>query len=485
MRVKVILYLLGAFCIFLGLSMLFPAALAFAYRETETAAIPIFLSAILTLGIGGALFLAFRGQRVEISHREGFAITAMTWMTAGLFGALPYLFSGALPHFADAYFESMSGFTTTGASVFTSVENLPHGILFWRSLTHWIGGMGIILLSIAILPLLGVGGMQLYKAEATGVGVSSDKLAPRLIEVVKLFGLVYILITVAGIIALIWAGMGPFDAVIHAFGTVATGGFSNKNISVEYYHSPLIEFILIVFMFIAATNFALHANILRSGPKIYWRNPEFRFYLGLQLLAIILVAINLRFSIYDSITSSIRYASFQVVSINTCTGFSSIDFAKWPSFSQLILVVLMLIGGSTGSTTGAIKCLRIMILLKQGYKELRHLIHPHAIMPIRLGRRTVPPEVVTGAIGFTFLYIVIFTLASLMMAFMGLDIVSAISSVATTMGGVGPGLGIVGPLSNYSEIPYIGKWLLILCMLLGRLEIYTLLILFTPIFWKG
>ena len=286
-------------------------------------------------------------------------------------------------------------------------------------------------------------------------------------------------------VALIWAGMDPFDAAIHSFGTVATGGFSNKNISVEYYHSPLIEFIIMIFMFLSATNFALHANVLRQGPKVYWKNPEFRFYLGLQLIVIILVTINLRFSFYDNIVSSLRYASFQVVSIGTCTGFSSTDFIKWPSFSQLILVVLMLIGGSTGSTTGAIKCLRIMLLLKQGYKELRHLVHPHAVIPIKLGDRVVPNEVVTGAIGFTFLYIVIFFGVSLAMTFLGLDIVSAISSVAATLGNIGPGLGIVGPFSNFSEIPYIGKWLLIGCMLLGRLEIYTLLILFTPIFWKG
>lgn len=483
MRVKLILYLIGAFAIFLGASMLFPAVLSFFYREA--AAMPIFLSAVLTLGVGGILFMLFKGERADVSHREGFAVTAFVWIGAGFFGSLPYLFSGALPHFVDAYFESISGFTTTGASVFASVENLPHGIIFWRSLTHWVGGLGIILLSIAILPLLGIGGMQLYRAEATGVGVSSDKLAPRLMEVVILFGKVYVAITAFLIIALIWAGMGPFDALIHSFGTVATGGFSNKNISVEYYHSPLIEFILIVFMFIAATNFALHANFLKRGPKIYWQNSEFRFYLGIQLIAIVLVAVNLRFSVYDSIASSLRHASFQVVSIQTSTGFSSTDFIKWPSFSQFLLFLLMLIGGSTGSTTGGIKCLRIVLLLKQGYKELQHLIHPHAVIPIKLSNMVVSTEVMTGAIGFTFLYMVIFFIASMAMTFMGLDIVSAVSSVAATLGNIGPGLGIVGPLSNFSEIPYIGKWLLIWCMLLGRLEIYTLLILFTPIFWKG
>lgn len=483
MRIRVILYLLGILNLFLGLFMLIPALISLLYGEAATMA--IFASSLITTGIGCMLFLTCRGQTVDVTHREGFAITAMTWMCAGLFGSLPYFLSGVLPHFVDAYFEAISGFTTTGASVFKSVENLPHGILLWRSLTHWIGGMGIILLSIAILPFLGIGGMQLYRAEITGVGISSDKLAPRLMEVVILFGKVYLIITIAELVALIWAGMGPFDAVIHAFGTVATGGFSNKNMSVDYYHNPLIEIILTIFMFISATNFALHANILKHGPKVYWRNSEFRFYLGLQVAAIILVTINLHFSLYDSMVSSLRYASFQVVSIGTCTGFSSADFAKWPSFSQLILVILMLIGGSTGSTTGAIKCLRVVLLLKQGYKELRRLIHPHAVINIKLSGRVVPNEIVMAAIGFTFLYIAIFFSVSLAMAFMGLDIISAISSVATTMGGVGPGLGIVGPLSNFSEIPFIGKWLLIGCMLLGRLEIYTILILFTPTFWKG
>ena len=483
MRIRVILYLLGALNLFLGLFMLIPTLISLLYGEAATMA--IFASSLITTGIGGVLFLTCRGQKVDVSLREGFAITAMTWISAGLFGALPYFLSGALPHFVDAYFEAISGFTTTGASVFKSVENLPHGILFWRSLTHWIGGMGIILLSIAILPFLGIGGMQLYRAEITGVGVSSEKLAPRLMEVVILFGKVYLAITIAELIALIWAGMGPFDALIHTFGTVATGGFSNRNISAEYYHNPLIEIILTVFMFIAATNFALHANILRHGPKIYWHNSEFRFYLGLQLVAIILVALDLYFSVFDSLMSSLRYASFQVVTITTSTGFSSADYMRWPSFSQLILLMLMFIGGSTGSTTGGIKCLRAVILFKQGYKELRHLIHPHAVINIKLGTRVVPNEVVTAAIGFTFLYIAIFFIASIAMAFLGLDIVSSISSVAATLGNIGPGLGIVGPYSNYSEIPFIGKWLLIGCMLIGRLEIYTILILFTPTFWKG
>ncbi len=484
MRAGIILYILGILCLFLGISMLVPASISLAYGESS-AARALFFSSMFTSGTGAGLFLLFKERGIEVSHREGFAITVAVWVAAGLFGSLPYILSGVLLHFVDAYFEAISGFTTTGATIFASVEKLPHGILLWRSMTHWIGGMGIILLAIAILPLLGVGGMQLYRAEATGVGVSSDKLAPRLMEVVMLFGKVYIVITAAEIIALIWAGMGPFDAVIHTFGTVATGGFSNKDISIESYHSPLIEFIVMFFMFIAATNFALHANFLKRGPKIYWQNSEFRFYLGIQLIAIILVAVNLRFSLYDSIASSLRHASFQVVSIETSTGFSSADFIKWPSFSQFLLFMLMLIGGSTGSTTGGIKCLRIVLLLKQGYKELQHLIHPHAVIPIKLGDRVIPAEVVTGAIGFTFLYIVIFFAVSLAMTFLGLDIVSAISSVAATLGNIGPGLGIVGPLSNFSEIPYIGKWLLIGCMLLGRLEVYTLLILFTPIFWKG
>lgn len=483
MRLKVILYILGLLNTFFGLAMLIPLFVSLIYHEGDTMA--LLISSSITLTIGVVLSLIFRCPGVEVTHREGFVITVSAWLSAGIFGALPYLFSGSLPSFVDALFECISGFTTTGASVFTSVEELPHGIIFWRALTHWLGGLGIILMVLAILPILGVGGMQLYKAEAPGIGVAADKLAPRLVETVRLLGFVYLVITTTEVVFLIWAGMGPFDAIIHSFATVATGGFSNKNISIEAYHSPLIESIITVFMFISATNFALHASLLKKGPRVYLENPEFRFYIFLQLTAILLVTLNLRLSIYDSVTSAFRFASFQVVSITTSTGFSSTDFAGWPSFSQFALIVLMLIGGSTGSTTGAIKCVRVLLLLKQGYKELRQLIHPHAVIHVKLGGRIVPPEVVAGATGFTFLYIVIFFIASMAMTFLGLDIVSAISSVAATLGNIGPGIGVVGPLSNYSEVPYIGKWLLISCMLLGRLEVYTLLILFTPAFWKG
>jgi len=483
MRLKVILYILGLLNIFLGVAMLFPLFLSLLYREGDTWV--FLLSSAITVTIGVSSFLFFRSPGAEITHREGFIITVSAWLGAGIFGALPYLFSGSLPSFVDAVFESISGFTTTGASVFQSVEGLPHGVLFWRSLTHWLGGMGIVIMAIAILPILGVGGMQLYRAEALGIGVSSDKLAPRLVEVVRLLGLVYITITLAEVVVLIWAGMGPFDALIHSFATVATGGFSNKNISIDAYHSRLIESIITIFMFISAANFTLHASLLRGGPGVYWRNPEFRFYLFLQLTVILMITLNLRLYLYDNIESAFSHASFQVVSITTSTGFSSADFARWPSFSQFALVVLMFVGGSTGSTTGGIKCLRVLLLFKQGYKELRQLIHPHAVIHLKLGGRIVPPEVVTGAIGFVFLYMVIFFLATLLMTFLGLDIVSALSSVAATLGNIGPGIGVVGPLSNYSEIPYIGKWLLIGCMLLGRLEVYTILILFTPTFWKG
>ncbi|MFQ5900004.1 MAG: TrkH family potassium uptake protein [Thermodesulfobacteriota bacterium] len=481
MRLKAILYLLGALSIFLSLSMLIPLLVSLSYGEGDTLA--FLLSAGITFAIGLPFFLLFHVSEIEINHKEGFAIVAFGWVLIGLFGALPYLFSGALGSWIDAYFESVSGFTTTGATVFPSLKGLPHGVLLWRSLTHWLGGMGIILFSMAILPILGVGGMQLYRVEAPSVA-SSDRLAPRIVATARLLWLVYLIITGALVFFLLIAGMPLFDAVIHAFGTVATGGFSNMELSIESYNSPLIESIILVFMLLSATNFALHFNLLHRGISTYKNNTEFRFYIAIIFISVVLVTWNLRANYYPTFVEAFRYASFNTVSISTTTGFSSTDFARWPYFSQYILVFLMIIGGSVGSTAGAIKTLRITILLKAGYRELRRLIHPHAVVPLKLNSRVVPSEAVMGVMGFTFLYLLIFVLSSLAMTFMGMDIISAISSVASTLGGVGPGLGKLGPLSNYGSILPLGKGVLIMNMLLGRLEIYTILVLFLPEFWR-
>ncbi len=481
MRLRPILYILGVINICIAFAMVAPLIVSFIFKDGDTGAIAKALSA--TAFVGLVFFFIFRGKKIEVGHREGFLIVALAWLDIGFFGALPYLFSGVFSSFVDAYFESISGFTTTGASVLTHISDLPHGILFWRSMTQWLGGMGIVLLSLAILPLLGIGGMQLYKAEASIV--TTDKFVPRVTEMAKVLWRVYLFMSIVLLVLLRISCMNLFDSFIHTFTTISTGGFSDQNISIEYYQSPIIESIIMVFMFLGATSFALHYRFYNERFKVYKENSEFKFYLLVLFFAGIIITITLRIGFYDSLLNSIRYAFFQVISIQTTTGYSSTDFTRWPQLAQFMLLVLMFIGGSAGSTTGAIKCIRILLLFKLGYRELYRLIHPHAVVPVKLGRMVIPPEIISGVMGFTFLYLVLFVLSSLVLTSMDIDIVTAISSVGATIGNIGPGLNAVGPYSNYSEIPFIGKWVLIFNMLMGRLEIYTLVILFTPAFWRG
>jgi len=342
--------------------------------------------------------------------------------------------------------------------------------------------MGIILFSIAILPLLGVGGMELYKAEVPGP--THDKIKPRIAETARTLWKVYLLISALEVLLLCAGGMNLFDAVCHTFTTLATGGFSTKGTSIEYYHSPYFETVFTVFMLLAGINFSLHYRLLLGNVKGLLRNSELRFFLSVFIIASLIIAINLRLNIFGSLTSSLRYAAFQVASILTTTGYSSNDFGNWPVLSQYLLLLLMFIGGCTGSTGGSIKCFRIMLLLKQGYRELYHMIHPHAVAPIKLGGKSVPLETMESVWGFFFLYFLLFAASSLIMTLLGLDLITAVSSVAASIGNVGPGLAAVGPAQNYYHLPTLGKWLLTFCMLIGRLEIYTVIVLFIPEFWK-
>ncbi len=350
-------------------------------------------------------------------------------------------------------------------------------------MTQWLGGMGIILLSLAILPLLGVGGMQLYKAEASVV--TSDKFVPRITAMAKILWLAYLIMSVFLLAALKLSGMNLFDSFIHTFSTIATGGFSNQDTSIQYYQSPLIESIIMVFMVLGGTNFALHYRCYRERFKVYTENGEFRFYILALIIGAIIIAFSLRSGLYGGLSTSIRHTLFQAISIMTGTGYSSADFGNWPPLAQSMLLLLMFFGGSAGSTTGAIKCIRILVLFKLGYRELVKLVHPHAVLPIKLGGRSIPHEVINGVMGFTFIYLFLFAITALILAGMNLDIITAISASAATINNVGPGLGAVGPASNYSAIPFAGKWVLIANMLMGRLEIYTLVVLFTPAFWRG
>jgi len=460
--------------------MIFPLSYAFYYQE-ERAIYALLSSIIITILSGLFLRFTFKSEG-GIGRKEGFAIVTLGWIIAAAFGTFPFLFSGALNNFIDAYFESMSGFTTTGATVLQSIEDNPLSILFWRNQIQWMGGMGIIMLVVAILPTLGVGGMQLFKSEVPGP--EPDKLKPRIAETAKILYLVYITISALQIACLYFTGMSLYDAIIHMFGTMATGGFSSKNLSVGHYNNLTFEVIITFFMLIAGTNFTLLYKVLHGDIKSLFKDREFIFYIGLVFISILIIATQLHIYIYKSILTALRYASFQVVSIVTTTGFVTIDFDQWPALSKSILIILMFIGGCAGSTGGGIKSIRILILIKKVGREFQKILHPHAITPIYIGEKRISDEAVSTVTSFFLLYIMIFILGSLVMAALGLDMISAMTSVATTLGNVGPGLGLVGPTQNFAFLPSAGKLFLSFCMLLGRLEIDTVLILLIPEFWK-
>ena len=480
MKFRVVFHILGVLISFLGISMVFPLFYAIYYQENR--AIYAFLFSIIIAILTG-WFLQYSCKTENgVGKKEGFAIATLGWILAAIFGTFPFLFSGTLTNFIDAFFESMSGFTTTGATVLDPIEGNFLSVLFWRDQIQWMGGMGIIVLVVAILPALGVGGMQLFKSEVPGP--EPDKIKPRIKETAKLLYLVYIIISVLQVACLYLTGMSLYEAITHMFGTMATGGFTPKNLSVGHYNNPTYDIIITIFMLIAGANFTLHYKVLHGDLKSLLKDREFLFYIGVILVSILVVTTQLHIYIYQSILTSLRYASFQVVSIVTTTGFATTDFDQWPALSKSILIILMFIGGCAGSTGGAIKNIRILILLKKAVREFQKILHPHAITPIYVGDKKISEEVVSNITAFFLLYILIFIFSSLIMTALGLDMISALSSVAATLGNVGPGLGLVGPTKNYAFIHPLGKILLSICMLLGRLEIYTVLILVLPEFWK-
>ncbi len=481
MRWGYILRVVGALIFCIGITMLFPLGFAIYYGDESR--LPLLKALGLTLAAGSALFLIFRGERVaSMGHREGMAIVALGWIASSVAGALPFFIGGVFTDFADAFFESVSGFTTTGSSVLTDIEKVAPGYLMWRSFTHWLGGMGIIVFSIAILPFLGVGGMQLYKAEVPGP--VPDKLKPRIRDTAMVLWKVYLLFTVLQAALLLFGGMNLFDALCHTFGTMATGGFSTKNASVGHYNSVYIDMVITVFMLIASINFSLHYLALLGKPMALLRDPESRFFAGVVAVFTLVCTLSLLSEGHDSFGEALRYSVFQVASIISTTGFATADFEKWPPLPRLILVFCMFLGACAGSTGGGMKCMRVMLMLKYTYLELLRLIHPRALLHVRMGGRIVPDDVMKGIWGFFLIYLGVFILSSFLLSAMGVDIVSACTAVAATLGNIGPGLGSVGPVDNFAHIPYLGKWLLSFCMLLGRLEIYTLIVLFVPEFWR-
>ena len=481
MHWRYMLYVVGCLVLFFGLTMFVPLMAGVVYHDTSVG--PIVYAMAVTLASGLALILLFRKTRAaRISQREGMAIVAVGWTAIGLFGALPFYFDDPGWHFVDALFESVSGFSTTGASIVTDIEALSKGLLLWRSFIQWLGGMGIIVLSIAILPFLGVGGMQLYKAEVPSP--VPDKLKPRIRDTAVILWKVYAIFTVAEILFLMFGGMDFFNALCHSLTTLPTGGFSTQNGSIAQYDSLYFDVIITLFMVLAGINFSLHYQLLRGKPLAFWKDPECRFFLGAVVLFTVIISWDCLGTVYHSAGQSIRYAAFQVASITTTTGFATYDYEQWPAMSQLILFLCMFLGASAGSTGGGMKCLRIMLCFKFCYKELFSLVHPHAVTTIKLGGKNVSEDVMRSVLGFLALYMGLFAISALLLAAVGVDFVTALSAVAASIGNIGPGFGGVGPVENYAHIPCLGKWLLIWCMLLGRLEIYTMLILLVPEFWR-
>jgi len=447
----------------------------------------LFGAAAATIAPAGLLWFLTRGE-INLSRRDGFGVVTFGWIFAALFGSLPYIFSGVIPSPVAAVFETLSGFTTTGASVlpnaaYQTIEAVPRGILFWRALTHWFGGMGVLVLCVAILPFLGVGGMQIYRAEMPGP--SKDRLTPRITTTAKLLWGVYGLLTLIEILLLKFAGgMNWFDSFCHTFATMATGGFSTRTASVGAYNSVVIDTIIIVFMFLAGVNFSLHYYALTGKPQRYFKDSEFRLYLFLVLAAGLFITFSVWGPVYHSFTRALRDSFFQVVSIITTTGFVTADFDKWPNYTRILLVLLMFVGGCAGSTGGGMKVVRIAVVFKKMLVEIRSFMRPQAVMQVKLGEETVEPSAVANISAFFGIFILVFAAASFLMTFFTPDLVTASTSVIATLGNIGPGLAAVGATQNYDAVPATGQGILIVCMLLGRLELYTVLILFLPEFWK-
>ncbi len=512
-HLRPVLGTLGALLVALAVALIFPMGVGLLYGEASWWSFGV--TALLAGGLGGWAWFAFRPRdEDDLRIREGFAIVALAWLLLSLVGALPFVLGGVLDSYTDAVFETMSGFSTTGATILggadtPAIEAIPNAFLFWRSLTHWLGGMGVVVLTLAILPILGIGGMQLFKAEVPGP--SADKLTPRVRETAKRLWAIYVGITAVQVLMLLPA-MDLFDSVNHAFATMATGGFSTENGSVGQYDSAYIDWVITAFMFLAGMNFALHYAVLHGNFKAPWESQEFRVYAALILGATVLMTLVLwqpaqlivpdpvtlngevvtpeaggggRVVLhYESAWDALRYAAFQAVAIITTTGFGTADYELWPPLAVGVIFSLFFVGGMAGSTGGGVKVVRVLLILKNSFREVQQLLHPNAVLPIRLDHRVVPEGIMRNVLSFIVLYIGLIGVGTLVMGLLGLDLLSAFSATFSCVGNVGPAFGTFGPTENYTHVPVVGKWVLVLLMMAGRLEIYTVLVLFAPGFWR-
>ena len=479
---SVIIYVIGTLLLLNGLLMLSCVPFAIFYDD-QNHINTFLLCSLITTSFGFLLrFLTKDEKNAEIKKRDGYLIVVGGWLCMTFFGTLPYLLSDSIPSFTDAFFETMSGFTTTGSTILDKIETLPKSILFWRSMTQWIGGMGIIVLTIAILPLLGIGGMELFVAEAPGP--TKDKIHPRIKETAKRLWIIYFSLTALETVILMLLGLSFFDAINHSLTTTSTGGFSTKQESIAAFQNPFVEAVIVIFMFLAGTNFTMIYFGLKMKFRKIINNDEFKWYLSAVLILIVLL------SSYKTLTSSsdfmhsFREISFQVVSIITTTGYATADYTLWGSFLTFIFFLFLFSGASAGSTSGGIKIVRIILLIKNGLLEFKRRLHPKAVIPVMLNKQVISSTITYNLLAFIFLYLFVFTLGSIFLSLLGVDMLTSISAVASAVGNVGPGIADVGPSFSFSQLPSSAKWILSLLMLMGRLELFTVCVLFTPYFWK-
>ena len=491
---KIIFHLFGLLFLFNGGFMMLSSLVSFLYEDGVT--LPLFMSGVTVVLIGIITMVFTRNHNKEMNKREGYIVVTFGWLIMVLSGTLPYIFTETISSFTDAFFETMSGYTTTGASILNDIEIVPKGVLFWRSLTHWIGGMGIIVLAIAILPLLGIGGMQLFAAEAPGP--SADKLHPRITDTAKRLWLIYFSYTIAETILLKVAGMSFFDAMNHSMATLSTGGFSTKNASIAHWNGqPIIQYIIIIFMFLAGTNFVLSYFAFKGKIKKIIHDEEFKLYFKFIAIFTLIVALIIYFRadiaissinhpmVFGEAESAFRHALFQVLSVVTTTGFVTADYTLWTPFLVVFFFGIMFLGGSAGSTSGGVKVVRHLLMIKNGFIEFKRTLHPNAILPVRYNTKSVSGDIVFNILAFFILYMLSFIIGALVFAMFGIDYESSIGLAASSLGNVGPALGDFGPVHNYASLPNIGKWWSTFLMLIGRLELFTVLILLTPFFWRN
>jgi len=477
-----VLRVIGVLLLIIGFLMLTGLPFSLYYRSGD--AWPLLYAGLVTVACGLPLWWFAGRTAMNIKKREGYLVVALGWLAMVTFGGLPYLFSGVLPHPGDAFFETVSGMTTTGATVITDIEVLPSGILYWRSLTQWIGGMGIIVLTVAIFPLLGIGGIELFVAEAPGP--TSDKIHPRIQETAKRLWLIYVSLTALLVLILyFFSKLSFYDAINHAFTTMATGGFSTRNASMAAFDDPRVQYPIIFFMMTAGTNYTVIYYGLKGRFDKIWTSDEFKAYLLIVFLLTLMVMFRVHYITGVDWEEAFRVSIFQIVSVITTTGFVSADYTSWSPGLTMLFFIMMFLGACSGSTSGGIKLIRHLVFFKNSLLEFKRIIHPRAIVPLKLNGQVVPPRIMTHIIIFLLLYLILFVLGSIVLSVFGMDFLTSVGAVATSLGNVGPGIGEVGPVDNFAGIPRGIRIFLAFLMLLGRLEIFTILVLFSPYFWKS